>query len=137
MYCIPIGILLIMKVFSYLTESVNKWKDLNLSATFTEFHRQISPLSESLPQVIHHQDKIMVLLEEYIQRQDALALVSLLEYSTLSSVLINSILLQFARDLDEDFYLKFWVRTLAVLSQTINHTDFSIIEVLFRSISDL
>lgn len=78
----------------------------------------------------------MVLLEEYIQRQDALALVSLLEYSTLSSFLMNSILLQFARDLDEDFYLKFWVRTLAMLSQTVNHTDFSIIEVSFQSISN-
>jgi len=66
-------------VFSYFSESVTKWRDLNLSATFTEFYRSVVPVSESLPQVIHHQDKIMSLLEEYISRQDALALASLLE----------------------------------------------------------
>ena len=68
------------KVFSCFGESVKKWRDLNLSATFTEFYGAVLPVSESLPQVIHHQDKIMSLLEEYISRQDALALVSLLEY---------------------------------------------------------
>jgi U3 small nucleolar RNA-associated protein 20 len=67
-------------VFSFFSESVRKWRDLNLSATFTEFNRRVVPLSESLPQVIHHQEAIMALLEEYIARQDELALISLLEY---------------------------------------------------------
>ena len=61
---------------------MRKWRDLNLSATFTEFNRKVVPLSESLPQVIHHQEAIMALLEEYIARQDEFALISLLEYLT-------------------------------------------------------
>jgi hypothetical protein len=52
-----------------------------MSATFTEFYRRVLPLSESLPQVVHHQESIMSLLEEYISRQDSLAQHSLLEYN--------------------------------------------------------
>jgi len=55
---------------------VKKWRDLNLSATFTEFLKKVLPLSESLPQVVHHQDAIMALLEEYVARQDELSLIS-------------------------------------------------------------
>ena len=38
-------------------------------------------------------------------------------------------LVQFARDLGEDFYAKYWERSVALLSQTVNHVDFSAIEV--------
>lgn len=38
-------------------------------------------------------------------------------------------LVQFARDLGEDFYVKYWDRSVALLSQAVNHTDFSAIEV--------
>jgi hypothetical protein len=38
-------------------------------------------------------------------------------------------LVQLARDLGEDFYVKYWVRVVALLSQTVNHPDFSVIEV--------
>ena len=51
-----------------------------MSATFTEFLKKVVPLSESLPQVVHHQDAIMALLEEYVAKQDELSLISLLEY---------------------------------------------------------
>jgi U3 small nucleolar RNA-associated protein 20 len=67
-------------VFSYFSESVRKWRDLNLSATFTAFYHAAAPVSESLPQVVHHQETIVSLLEEYIARQDPLAMASLLEY---------------------------------------------------------
>jgi U3 small nucleolar RNA-associated protein 20 len=40
----------------------------------------VFPLSESLPQVIYHQERIMSLLEEFINRQDELSVHSLLEY---------------------------------------------------------
>jgi len=76
------------KAFSFFSESVKKWKDLNLSATFTEFYGKVLPLSESLPQVIHHQETIMSLLEEFIARQDPLALHSLLEYVVISGCLM-------------------------------------------------
>jgi len=43
--------------------------------------------------------------------------------------LMYSMLVQFARDLGEDFYAKYWDRTITLLSQTVKHTDFSVIEV--------
>lgn len=69
------------KAFSFFSESIKKWRDLNLSANFVEFDQHVLPFSESLPQVLHHQGKIMSLLEEYIGKQDPLALHSLLEYA--------------------------------------------------------
>jgi hypothetical protein len=124
-------------VYSYFSESVKKWKDLNLSATFTEFYREVAPVSESLPQVIHHQERIMSLLEKYIHQQDPLSLSSLFEYLCESAYADFSMLVQFARDLGEDFYASYWVRTVALLSQTVNHTDFTVIEVTYPALAVL
>jgi len=71
----------------------------------------------------------MLLLEEYIMRQDSLALHSLLEYVSQLWYLMTSMLVQFARDLGEDLYRKYWERTITLLSQTVNHADFEVIEV--------
>jgi hypothetical protein len=71
----------------------------------------------------------MSLLEDYIGRQDALALASLLEYCVNYLGLTASILVQLARDLGEDFYAKYWPRTVTLLSQSVNHSDFTVIEV--------
>lgn len=38
-------------------------------------------------------------------------------------------LVQLARDLGEDFYANYWIRTVTLLSQSVNHTEFSVIEV--------
>ena len=46
-------------------------------------------------------------------------------------------LVQLARDLGEDFHSKFWVRSLATLSRTVNHSDFSVIEALFATVLGL
>jgi len=46
-----------------------------------------------------------------------------------SPKLMSSMLVQLARDLGEDFYVKHWDRALIMLSQTVRHTEFSVIEV--------
>ena len=43
--------------------------------------------------------------------------------------LIDSMLVQLARDLGGDFYHKYWVRSITLLSQTMNHAEFPVIEV--------
>jgi U3 small nucleolar RNA-associated protein 20 len=40
-----------------------------------------------------------------------------------------SILVQLARDLGEDFYIKYWPRSVILLSQSINHHDVTVVEV--------
>jgi len=44
-------------------------------------------------------------------------------------------LVQLARDLGEDFYSNYWMRAVALLSQTVNHPEFSAIEAAFNTLS--
>lgn len=67
---------------SYLRNGVVKWSDLNISKSFTDFKREIMPLCETLPQILHFQDKIMDLLAQYISTQDREALEPLLDLLT-------------------------------------------------------
>lgn len=67
---------------SYLRDGVVKWSGLNISKSFTDFKREIMPLCETLPQILHFQDKIMDLLARYISAQDREALEPLLDLLT-------------------------------------------------------
>ncbi|POS81078.1 hypothetical protein DHEL01_v200545 [Diaporthe helianthi] len=67
---------------SYLRNGVVKWSDLNISKSFTDFKREIMPLCETLPQILHFQDKIMDLLARYLAMQDREALEPLLDLLT-------------------------------------------------------
>jgi hypothetical protein len=40
-----------------------------------------------------------------------------------------SMVVQLARDLGEDFYDRYWARTVTLLSTLVDHADFSVIEV--------
>lgn len=67
---------------SYFRNGVTRWADLNISKPFTDFKRQVLPLCETLPQILHFQDKIMELLATYIAAQDKEALEPLLDLLT-------------------------------------------------------
>jgi U3 small nucleolar RNA-associated protein 20 len=67
---------------SYLRNGLVKWSDLNISKSFTDFKREIMPLCETLPQILHFQDKIMDLLAQYLSAQDKEALEPLLDLLT-------------------------------------------------------
>ncbi|KAK7510042.1 uncharacterized protein IWZ02DRAFT_149399 [Phyllosticta citriasiana] len=88
---------------SYLKNSFEEWKDLNLSQTFQNFSRELDPLCESLPQILHHEDRIMDLLVAYIEKEDALSLEPLL-----------SLVSHFAHDLGARFERHFG-RTVQLL----------------------
>ncbi|KAI3399269.1 hypothetical protein diail_7433 [Diaporthe ilicicola] len=88
---------------SYLRNGVVKWGDLNVSKSFTDFKREILPLCETLPQILHFQDKIMDLLAAYLSAQDREALEPLLDLLT-----------AFAHDLGIKFE-KYYQRSLELL----------------------
>lgn len=88
---------------SYFRNGVDKWSDLNISKHFTNFRREILPLSDTLPHIIHFQDKIMDLLVTYINLQEKEALEPLLDLLT-----------AFAHDLGVKFE-KFYQRSLELL----------------------
>lgn len=67
---------------SYFQNGLSKWAELNVSKGFVNFRRQVSPLCESLPQILHFEMRIMELLAEYISMQEKEALEPLLELLT-------------------------------------------------------
>lgn len=67
---------------SYLKAGLEKWRDLNLSDTFGAFARDVSQMSDSLPQIIHFEDKIMELFVTYMEKREKSCLEPLLELIT-------------------------------------------------------
>ncbi|KAG6000919.1 hypothetical protein E4U54_001230 [Claviceps lovelessii] len=67
---------------SYFQTGLQKWGELNISKPFTSFKRDVYAVCESLPQILHFQDKIMGSLAEYISLQDKDALEPLLDLLT-------------------------------------------------------
>ncbi len=67
---------------SYFRNGLEKWADLNISRDFTSFRREVLPICESLPQILHHEAKIMELLARHISLQEKESLEALLELLT-------------------------------------------------------
>jgi U3 small nucleolar RNA-associated protein 20 len=43
---------------TFLVEALNKWRELNSTEHFTAVASAVSPLCESLPQLVHHADQV-------------------------------------------------------------------------------
>ena len=67
---------------SYFRNGLEKWADLNISKAFVSFRREVLPLSESLPQILHFEHRIVDLLASYIEKQDKESLEPLLDLLT-------------------------------------------------------
>ncbi|KAH9996119.1 armadillo-type protein [Xylariaceae sp. FL0662B] len=67
---------------SYFRNGIEKWADLNISKSFTWFRRDVRPFSDSLPQILHFEDKIMELLVKYISAHEQESLEPLLDLLT-------------------------------------------------------
>ncbi|KAK5990729.1 U3 small nucleolar RNA-associated 20-like protein [Cladobotryum mycophilum] len=65
-----------------LRKWTSKMGELNISKPFTSFKTKVIPLSESLPQILHFEQRIMDLLAEYIASQDKEGLEPLLDLLT-------------------------------------------------------
>ena len=110
--------------FSYFRDSFLEWKELNLSENFVHFSRKVSPLCDSLPQVLHHSDRIIDLLVEFIEKGEKYSEEPLL-----------SLLAHLAHDLGEQFekYFERVVKTVAHLAAT--HTEIEVIEWSFTCLA--
>jgi len=68
------------KVLSSLfQESLESWKELNLTKHFAIFVREVSQYCHSLPQLLYHKEKIVEILEKNLRVEDSMALEPLLE----------------------------------------------------------
>lgn len=106
--------------FSYFRDSFLEWRELNMSEGFTTFARKVAPLCDSLPQVLHHSDRIFALLVEFIEKGERFSQEPLL-----------SLMAHLAHDLGERFEKHFEksVKTVSHLAAT--HADVEVIEWSF------
>ncbi|KAI0396064.1 armadillo-type protein [Xylariaceae sp. FL0594] len=111
---------------SYLKNGLEKWAELNLSKNFSLFKRELQPLCDSLPQILHFEGRIMDLLEKYISEQDLESLEPLLDLLT-----------AFAHDLGVRFE-KHYPRAMALITQIASRKqDVAVIEWTFACLAFL
>lgn len=99
---------------SYFLASLQHWKEINISGDFTEFVQSVESLCQTLPQLLHYEERIFATLSTHIERADVNSLQPLLELAS-----------QFIHDLGPDFmphYVPF-LRLLTNLSQSVNPDD--------------
>lgn len=109
---------------SYFRSALDHWVDMNLSDIFTQFTRRVDALSESLAQIVYHEEKIMGLLVEFIEKRDQNSLEPLL-----------SLLAQFARDLGVRFEKHFATSVTLVASVAATHPDVEVVEWSFTCLA--
>ncbi|KAL2183872.1 hypothetical protein L209DRAFT_757168 [Thermothelomyces heterothallicus CBS 203.75] len=111
---------------SYLRNGLDRWAELNISKPYMAFKREINPLTESLAQILYHEDRIMDLLAEYIGKHEKEALEPLLDLVT-----------AFAHDLGVRFE-KHYPRALALIVDLASKVhDVEVIEWTFAALAFL
>ncbi|KAI4259579.1 MAG: hypothetical protein LQ352_000647, partial [Teloschistes flavicans] len=109
---------------SYFKTDLDRWKDLNLSDNFIAFLHQVSPLCNTLPQVLHYQKDIADILAEHIKKGDSWSLEALL-----------SLLSSFAHDLESNFEPHFSDFITLVTSLAVKTPEFEVIEWSFNCLA--
>ncbi|KAI5306435.1 hypothetical protein KEM56_000935 [Ascosphaera pollenicola] len=109
---------------SHFRTSLEHWIDMNLSENFTRFAGAVNPLCESLPQILHYEDRIMGLLVEYIEKRDELCMEPLLD-----------LVAQFARDLGQRFERHFASTVTLVANVAATHSSIEVIEWSFTCLA--
>jgi U3 small nucleolar RNA-associated protein 20 len=109
---------------SYFRSALDHWFEMNLSDSFTTFVRRVNPLSESFAQVLYHEEKIMELLVEFIEKREQVSMEPLL-----------SLLAQFARDLGVKFEKHFATAVTLVSSVAATHPNIEVVEWSFTCLA--
>lgn len=111
---------------SFFNAAFDSWIELNLSATFAQFARELRPLCGSLPLIVHHRDRIFDALHRYIAKRDSLALEPLLD-----------LLAQFAHDLGASFESHLAPSVALLSSLVARHVDVQTVEWTFNCLAYL
>lgn len=109
---------------SYLQAGLDHWKDLNLSENFSNFVHEAQPLCQSLPQILHYQQEIKLILVKYIEKHDPLSLEPLLD-----------LLGRFAHDLGVRFESHFSETVTLIACLASKHSDVQVIEWSFTCLA--
>ncbi|KAL2060165.1 hypothetical protein VTL71DRAFT_9560 [Oculimacula yallundae] len=109
---------------SYLRAGLDKWAELNMSEEFIMFSREMSDLTESLPQIVYSEDKIMALFVTYMEKKERESLEPLLELLT-----------DFAHDLGARFEKHYPKSLEMIISIAGMLQDVAVIEWSFTSLA--
>jgi U3 small nucleolar RNA-associated protein 20 len=110
--------------FSYFKSSLDRWIDSNLSDQFTKFVKDVELLSESLPQILHHENEIAGLLLSAIENGTSVSLEPLLD-----------LISQLAHDLGPRFESHFSRAVSAISHVASNNPDVAVIEWSFNCLA--
>ena len=109
---------------SHFTKALDRWKGINLSATFRAFSAEISPLCQSLAQLLHHAGLVFKMLIQHIKKADVFSIESLID-----------LLRNFALDLNQRFE-PFLLEAVSVLGALASrHSQVEVIEWSFECLS--
>jgi U3 small nucleolar RNA-associated protein 20 len=111
---------------SYFKAGLGKWQELNMSEGFIAFSQDVFPMCDSLPQIIHFEDKIMEILVAYLKKKERESVEPLLELMT-----------DFAHDLGPRFEKHYAQALELVTSIACTPQDVEVIEWSFTSLAFL
>jgi U3 small nucleolar RNA-associated protein 20 len=60
-------------VVSYFIEALQQWQDLNCTAEFKSFSREIQPLCQSIPLLLYHKRSIVDIILKHLSSPSTLA----------------------------------------------------------------
>lgn len=109
---------------THFGRSLEEWRDLNMSQTFTAFAKEAAPLCEGLPALLYNEGTLMDVLLAYVEKGDSLAMEPLL-----------SLLSNFAHDLDARFEKHFQRAVSTVASVAAKHSDPAVVEWSFTCLA--
>ena len=111
---------------SYFQNGLQRWNELSISRGFISFKLQTLPLADSLPQILHYEDRIMNLFVEHVSLQEKESLEPLFDLLT-----------AFARDLGPRFE-KHYPRALQLIVDVASKPqDVEVIEWTFTALAFL
>ncbi|KAK9240989.1 armadillo-type protein [Lipomyces kononenkoae] len=110
---------------SYFRVALLKWKELNTSRCFVNFAQEVTPISQSLPQVLYHKVQIFAILNKAIAEKEKFACQPLLD-----------LLAQFAHDIGPEFE-EFLPSAIGTLISVSFHEDIEVVEWTFNCMAYL
>ncbi|KAE9381878.1 HEAT repeat protein-like protein [Stipitochalara longipes BDJ] len=111
---------------SYFRTGLEKWQELNMSEGFIGFTQDVLPMCDSLPQILHFEDKIMESLVAYLEKKQRESVEPLLELMT-----------DFAHDLGPRFEKHYSKALELITSIAGTPQDVEVIEWSFSSLAFL
>ncbi|KAJ3068043.1 U3 snoRNP protein, partial [Rhizoclosmatium hyalinum] len=109
----------------FFVDGISHWQDLNMTAEFTAFRREVYHKAQSLELVLYHQKEIVELIIKYLEIPKSGAAEPLLNLVTL-----------LARDLQEEFF-PYFPSVLKSILTLIHKSDAKLLEAIFNSIAYL